>query len=32
MGNTKFLKTNTKPYSDEATDFHNKEVPKVDSN
>ena len=29
VGNKKFLKTKTKSYSDEATDFHNKEIPKV---
>ena len=29
--NKNFLKTKTKFYGDEATDFHNKEVPKVDS-
>ena len=29
--NKKFLKTKTKFYGDEATDFHDKEVPKVDS-
>ena len=27
----KFLKTKTKSYGDEATDFHDKEVPKVNS-
>ena len=30
--NKKILKTTIKPYGDEATDFHNKEIPKVDSN
>ena len=29
--NKKILKTKTKFYGDEATDFHDKEVPKVDS-
>ena len=28
----KFLRTKIKSYKDEATDFHNKEMPKVDSN
>ena len=27
----KYLKTKTKSYGDEATDFHDKEVPKVNS-
>ena len=27
-----FLKTKIKPYSDEATDFHNKKISKVGSN
>ena len=30
--NTKFLKTKIKSFIDEATDFHNKEIPKVNSN
>ena len=30
--NKKFLKTKIKSYGDEATDFHSKEFPKVDSN
>ena len=30
--NKKFLKTKIKLYGDEATDFHDKKVPKVDSN
>ena len=30
--NKRFLKTNIKSYSDQATDFHDKEVPKVGSN
>ena len=28
----KFLKTKVKPYGNEATDFHSKEMPKADSN
>ena len=28
----KFLKTKVKLYGDEATDFHDKEIPKVDCN
>ena len=30
--NKNFLKTKTKFYGDEAADFHDKEIPKVDSN
>ena len=30
--NKKFLKTKTKSYGDEDIDFHDKEIPKVDSN
>ena len=30
--NKKFLKTKIKSYGNEATDFHDKEIPKVDSN
>ena len=30
--NKKILKTKIKSYGDEATDFHSKEIPKVDSN
>ena len=30
--NKNFLKTKVRPYGDEVTDFHDKEIPKVDSN
>ena len=32
MRNKHFLKAGIKPYSEEAKDFSNKEIPKVDSN
>ena len=30
--NKEFLKTKIKPHGDEATDFYNQKIPKVDSN